>query len=315
MTERDTRESVEPHIQLDMNIGMLKFSRSHGQIIKVNINRGAINIQGHNNLLLVSENLGNIKVVGNDNLIKIDRGNPPELEGLRNRSSIVGTQQQLSQVQIGTQSASTNVHPRNPFLDSDDEEEEAERQLPDRHLAQARAPVASMTADRRPSMPINQNLPSAPQRSHPDRESQEDRSALHRLFSMLLDEPRIGSQRDRTREELFPMRAMLPRRREQHPGLISFPNGDVAPIITMPATAATTPFAAFDCSICFSACENRQSVATLNCKHEFHSQCVIPWLRNNGKCPLCRGATTEVTQYEGSAIPQSAPPLPEQRAT
>lgn len=314
MTERDSRENLEPHIQLELNISTLKLSRQNGQIIKVKINRAAINIQGHNNLLLVSENLGNIKVIGNDNLIKIDRGNLPELEGLRNRLSIAGTQQQVSQVPVGTQSATANVPPRNPFLDSDDDqEEEGEQQPQDHPLAQVLAPVATISNERRPSMPIHQNPPPGPQLPHPERTPQEERSPLHRLlFSINHDVQPLFTHRDQMLEGLHPMRAMVPRRREQHPGLISFPNGHVAPIITIPVTAAATPFASFDCSICYSSCENRQSVATLNCRHEFHSQCVIPWLRKNGNCPLCRSATTEVTQYEGSGLP---PPAPEQRAT
>jgi len=33
---------------------------------------------------------------------------------------------------------------------------------------------------------------------------------------------------------------------------------------------------------------DKQVVITLQCKHPFHSPCLVPWLRQNGTCPSCR---------------------------
>lgn len=48
-----------------------------------------------------------------------------------------------------------------------------------------------------------------------------------------------------------------------------------------------------DCAVCkdqFSttADPNEQIVVTLPCKHPFHVDCIEPWLKSSGTCPVCR---------------------------
>eukprot|EP01124_Arcella_intermedia_P001107 TRINITY_DN10599_c0_g1_i1.p1 TRINITY_DN10599_c0_g1~~TRINITY_DN10599_c0_g1_i1.p1 ORF type:complete len:456 (-),score=153.88 TRINITY_DN10599_c0_g1_i1:44-1294(-) len=42
------------------------------------------------------------------------------------------------------------------------------------------------------------------------------------------------------------------------------------------------------CLICQCDFEEAEEIKTLPCTHEFHVQCVDPWLRDNGICPLCK---------------------------
>ena len=43
------------------------------------------------------------------------------------------------------------------------------------------------------------------------------------------------------------------------------------------------------CSICMSNIIVDEEVCQLPCKHEFHNECIEPWLKEyNYKCPICR---------------------------
>jgi len=43
------------------------------------------------------------------------------------------------------------------------------------------------------------------------------------------------------------------------------------------------------CSVCMTYIKTEQEVSELPCKHEFHSECIEPWLKEyNYKCPICR---------------------------
>ena len=45
-----------------------------------------------------------------------------------------------------------------------------------------------------------------------------------------------------------------------------------------------------ECSVCMEM-DDRDNMYELSCGHWFHSDCIIPWLRNpdsNGSCPNCR---------------------------
>ncbi|KAH8742399.1 hypothetical protein F5883DRAFT_442405 [Diaporthe sp. PMI_573] len=44
-----------------------------------------------------------------------------------------------------------------------------------------------------------------------------------------------------------------------------------------------------DCSICIEEYHFGDEVTILPCKHWFHGECVIPWLRQRNTCPICRG--------------------------
>ena len=44
------------------------------------------------------------------------------------------------------------------------------------------------------------------------------------------------------------------------------------------------------CSICLDNLNNNKELHTLQeCNHQFHSSCLITWLRINNGCPMCRG--------------------------
>ena len=43
-----------------------------------------------------------------------------------------------------------------------------------------------------------------------------------------------------------------------------------------------------DCSICFEALSNSAVTTTIECNHNFHSQCLNLWVRTSSTCPLCR---------------------------
>ena len=51
------------------------------------------------------------------------------------------------------------------------------------------------------------------------------------------------------------------------------------------------------CSICLD--ELKDNTHELDeCKHTFHSKCLISYLRTgNRSCPLCRGVTDEINQF------------------
>lgn len=42
------------------------------------------------------------------------------------------------------------------------------------------------------------------------------------------------------------------------------------------------------CSICLDFFQQNQRLLELPCEHKYHESCIVPWLENNDKCPLCR---------------------------
>ena len=42
------------------------------------------------------------------------------------------------------------------------------------------------------------------------------------------------------------------------------------------------------CSICLDAYSEHDTLRVLACKHQFHSECVDPWILNKNHCPMCR---------------------------
>ena len=43
-----------------------------------------------------------------------------------------------------------------------------------------------------------------------------------------------------------------------------------------------------ECSICIDALEIGQTAAFLPCKHWFHEECAVAWLKEHNTCPICR---------------------------
>ncbi|PWA89090.1 Zinc finger, RING/FYVE/PHD-type [Artemisia annua] len=43
-----------------------------------------------------------------------------------------------------------------------------------------------------------------------------------------------------------------------------------------------------ECIICMREYEKNERIGTLDCRHEFHADCVTDWLLRKNECPLCR---------------------------
>lgn len=60
------------------------------------------------------------------------------------------------------------------------------------------------------------------------------------------------------------------------------------------------------CSICWDNLHNNTEIHHIReCNHNFHSSCLITWLRNNtySNCPMCRGVSTNlIRQRSGGNI-------------
>jgi hypothetical protein len=42
------------------------------------------------------------------------------------------------------------------------------------------------------------------------------------------------------------------------------------------------------CSICMESYKEKKEQISLPCKHIYHKDCVMTWLKNNNTCPYCR---------------------------
>ncbi|GLJ43949.1 hypothetical protein SUGI_0916220 [Cryptomeria japonica] len=42
------------------------------------------------------------------------------------------------------------------------------------------------------------------------------------------------------------------------------------------------------CSICLEDFFAKQELLSLPCNHKFHSECLMPWIKRQGQCPVCR---------------------------
>ena len=50
-----------------------------------------------------------------------------------------------------------------------------------------------------------------------------------------------------------------------------------------------------NCSICLDNLNNSNPIHELDeCKHKFHSSCLITWLRINNGCPMCRSTSINI---------------------
>ncbi|KAI3876851.1 hypothetical protein MKW92_039189 [Papaver armeniacum] len=43
------------------------------------------------------------------------------------------------------------------------------------------------------------------------------------------------------------------------------------------------------CTVCQDGYENKDKIATLDCKHEYHQNCITQWLLQKNVCPVCKG--------------------------
>lgn len=49
------------------------------------------------------------------------------------------------------------------------------------------------------------------------------------------------------------------------------------------------------CVICIESFNKKQKLIQLNCKHAFHSKCILQWTRTKKNCPLCQKKIDTVT--------------------
>ncbi|KAL8510800.1 hypothetical protein ACS0TY_017575 [Phlomoides rotata] len=47
------------------------------------------------------------------------------------------------------------------------------------------------------------------------------------------------------------------------------------------------------CAVCLEDFETRQFVTITPCNHMFHEECIVPWVKSQGKCPVCRFVIAE----------------------
>jgi len=60
---------------------------------------------------------------------------------------------------------------------------------------------------------------------------------------------------------------------------------DNIPVVDIPSEQIE---AKLQCSICMEEFIDSDKVKNLNCKHYFHTFCIVPWLNVRGTCPTCR---------------------------
>lgn len=62
------------------------------------------------------------------------------------------------------------------------------------------------------------------------------------------------------------------------------------------------------CAVCLEDFEPREEVMLTPCSHMFHEECIVPWVKNHGHCPVCRANFCE-RRENGSALNNSRPPM------
>ncbi|PON69360.1 43kDa postsynaptic protein [Parasponia andersonii] len=50
------------------------------------------------------------------------------------------------------------------------------------------------------------------------------------------------------------------------------------------------------CAICLEDFERGQEVMLTPCKHMFHEECIVPWAKSSGRCPVCRSVLGSKTR-------------------
>ncbi|CAL9128348.1 unnamed protein product [Musa textilis] len=58
-----------------------------------------------------------------------------------------------------------------------------------------------------------------------------------------------------------------------------------------------------DCTICLEAFLPTDQVLVTPCNHMFHNDCLVPWVKSQGKCPVCRFVLCE--RKEGAPVRRS----------
>lgn len=81
------------------------------------------------------------------------------------------------------------------------------------------------------------------------------------------------------------------------------PPADEETISALPTSKVTKEMvdANMDCAVCKEEFVLDEPVIDLPCKHHFHDDCIKPWLKTNGTCPVCRySLVTKTTPNDNS---------------
>ncbi|GAA6061160.1 hypothetical protein JCM10212_005746 [Sporobolomyces blumeae] len=59
-----------------------------------------------------------------------------------------------------------------------------------------------------------------------------------------------------------------------------------------------------DCTVCQDDFQLSETLVSLPCRHLFHPDCIVPWLKQSGTCPVCRYALVPQPGQEGYQPPE-----------
>lgn len=62
-----------------------------------------------------------------------------------------------------------------------------------------------------------------------------------------------------------------------------------------------------ECTICIDEVKVGDEAVVLPCKHWFHEQCVVLWLKQHNTCPICRAAIDGEAADRSDSMPNSQP--------
>tara|TARA_Y100000996_G_scaffold398470_2_gene366522 strand:- start:1184 stop:1852 length:669 start_codon:yes stop_codon:yes gene_type:complete len=77
-----------------------------------------------------------------------------------------------------------------------------------------------------------------------------------------------------------------------HDDMPNYPSPPSSPRQHRPNNFVEKEYEEQTCAICFEKVKKESDInyclKALNCKHQFHRRCIIPWIRTNDTCPVCR---------------------------
>lgn len=64
------------------------------------------------------------------------------------------------------------------------------------------------------------------------------------------------------------------------------------------------------CAVCLEDFKGGEEVMLTPCDHMFHEDCIVPWVKSHGQCPVCRSVFCERIKENGSGNENRAVGLP-----